>query len=134
MRVLLDSHVLLWLARDERKLSHVLIEQLGQDSTELFVSPAGIAELCIKAALGKLDLPFGPAERVEDGFAQLLRDLDAKSLDVTLAHACRLRDLPVHHRDPFDRLIIAQAMEEGLTVVTHDRAFARYEGLAVLWA
>lgn len=56
------------------------------------------------------------------------------SLDVTLAHAARLRDLPLHHRDPFDRLIVAQAMAEDLILVTHDRTLARYDGLSVLWA
>ena len=100
----------------------------------MFVSSAGIAELCIKASLGKLHLPFPSDVDTEAAFSGLLSDIHASALNVTLAHACRLRDLPLHHRDPFDRLMIAQALAEGLTLVTHDRAFARYEGLSVLWA
>ena len=131
---LLDSHVMLWLALEDRRLSGSLTDILGVRSTPLFVSTAGIAELCIKASLGKLQLPFTPGETAEAGFSRLLGGFGAAPLDVTLAHGARLRDLPMHHRDPFDRLMIAQAMVEDLTLVTHDRMFARYDGLAVLWA
>ena len=131
---LLDSHVLLWLAPEAPKLSPLVLDQLSLETNALFASPASVAELCIKASLGKLMLPFGQDEDAGGAFAQLLEQLGIISLDVTLAHAARLRDLPLHHRDPFDRLIIAQAMVENLTLVTHDRAFARYDGLSVLWA
>jgi len=131
---LLDSHVVLWLALGDPRLSRNLIDQLADRAARLFVSTAGVAELCIKASLGKLRLPFAAEQSAEAGFAKLLDDWDAAPLDVTLAHAALLRDLPRHHSDPFDRLIIAQAMAEGLTMVTHDRAFARYDGLTVLWA
>ena len=100
----------------------------------MFLSTASIAELCIKNNLGKLPLP---AEIVDDpavGFALVLEENFIRPLPIDVPHAAKLRDLPRHHGDPFDRLIIAQAMVEGLTVVTHDRAFARYAGLAVLWA
>ena len=131
---LLDSHVLLWLAPVTPRLSHQVLDQLSLAANALFVSPASVAELCIKASLGKLALPFGQDEDAGEAFAQLLDQLGVMSLDVTLAHAARLRDLPLHHRDPFDRLIIAQAMAENLTLVTHDRTLGRYDGLAVLWA
>lgn len=131
---LLDSHVLLWLAFGDTRLSRGLTDRLADRSASLFVSTAGVAELCIKASLGKLSLPFASDETAESGFSRLLDDWSAAPLGVTLAHAARLRDLPLHHRDPFDRLMIAQALAEGLTLVTHDRTLGRYEGLAVLWA
>ena len=131
---LLDSHVLLWLTPVTPTLSHQVLDQLSLAENALFVSPASVAELCIKASLGKLALPFGRDEDAGEAFAQLLEELGIMSLDVTLEHAARLRDLPLHHRDPFDRLIVAQAMAEDLTLVTHDRTLGRYEGLSVLWA
>lgn len=131
--LLLDSHVLLWLAPEEPRLSTRVLDRLSDTTTPLFASPAGVAELCIKASLGKLSLPFGPQADASEAFSELLRQLGVRSLDVTMAHAARLRDLPLHHRDPFDRIMIAQAMAEDLIMVTHDRAFAAYEGLAVLW-
>ena len=124
----------MWLARGEPRLRRDVLERLSDRSADLFVSSAGIAELCIKASLGKLQLPVPPEADIQMAFTQLLDGIGATALDVTLAHAVRLRDLPLHHRDPFDRLIIAQAMVENLTLVTHDRALARYEGVAVLWA
>ena len=131
---LLDSHVLLWLTPVTPTLSRQVLDQLSLAANALFVSPASVAELCIKASLGKLALPFGRDEDAGKAFAQLLEELGIMSLDVTLEHAARLRDLPQHHRDPFDRLIVAQAMAEDLTLVTHDRTLGRYEGLSVLWA
>lgn len=130
---LVDSHVLMWLAQDPPRLSARVVGVLEESETPLFVSTAGIAELCIKAGLGKLQLPWAGEDPVL-GFEDLLANLEIDPLPVTLAHAARLRDLPLHHRDPFDRLMIAQAMVEGLTFVTHDRAVASYDGLAVLWA
>ena len=124
----------MWLARGEPRLQRDLLERLSDPSSELFVSSAGIAELCIKASLGKLQLPFSSEADIEAAFSALLDGIGATALDVTLAHAVRLRDMPLHHRDPFDRLIIAQAMVENLTLVTHDRTLARYDGLTVLWA
>ena len=98
------------------------------------MSTAGIAELCIKSSRGKLKLPIEIQTDTAAGFALILEENSISPLAVSLTHAAKLRDLPRHHGDPFDRLIIAQAMAEGLTVVTHGRAFARYDGLAVLWA
>ena len=131
---LLDSHVLLWLTPEPPRLSHRVLDQLSLAKNALFASPASVAELCIKASLGKLALPFSRDEDAGEAFAELLEQLGVVSLDVTLAHAAQLRDLPLHHRNPFDRLIVAQAMAEDLILVTHDRTLARYDGLSVLWA
>ena len=131
--LLLDSHVLLWLAPTPPLLPSRIIDQLRVRNRPLFVSVVGVAELCIKSALGKLALPIPPREDTAAAFEDLLVNLGIQPLPLTLSHAARLRDLPRHHGDPFDRLMIAQAMEDDLTFVTHDRAFAAYEGLAVLW-
>ncbi len=133
MRYLLDSHVFLWLVSGSRPIHEDVRAAIQAEATPLFLSTAGIAELCIKNGSGKLMLPAEIEADAIAGFALVLEENSISPLPVTLAHAAALRDLPMHHRDPFDRLIIAQAMIEGLTLVTHDRTFARYEGLAVLW-
>ena len=133
-RFLLDSHVLLWMALDDPQLDSRVLARLVEPGTPLLVSAAGIAELCIKASSGKLALPFDSGVDARTGFEDMLDRLEVAALPIAMAHAVLLRDLPLHHRDPFDRLIIAQAMCENLTIVTHDHAFAAYEGLTVLWA
>ena len=130
---LVDSHVLMWLAHEPPLLAPRVIGVLEDSKGAVFVSTVGIAELCIKSGLGKLRLPWTGSNAVA-GFEDLLRELEIEPLPISLAHAAQLRDLPLHHRDPFDRLMIIQAMTEGLTMVTHDRAFGHYEGLSVLWA
>ena len=132
-RYLIDSHVLLWLVDGARPISTAVRAVLKNESNDLYLSVVGIAELCIKSSLGKLSLPSAVADDPEAGFVRILEANSIEPLPLTLPHAARLRYLPRHHGDPFDRLMIAQAMEEDLTFVTHDRAFAAYEGLAVLW-
>lgn len=117
MRLLLDSHVALWWLLDDERLEQPARETITA-ALELWVSAATIWELSIKAALGKLDLP-----------GDLLTDLEAagaRCLDVTGRHARAVRHLPLHHRDPFDRLLVAQAMAEGLTLVSADSQLGRY--------
>jgi PIN domain nuclease of toxin-antitoxin system len=93
---------------------------------EVYVSAASTWEIAIKAALGKIKVDL--AQVVEaaraTGFA---------ALPISISHTLRLRDLPSHHRDPFDRILIAQALEEGLTIVTHDPAFGAYPA-PTLWS
>lgn len=119
--MLVDSHALLWyLAGDER---------LGESNRELIeggatISVASIWEIGIKAGLGRLDVPDDLPDRVlEFGFAML---------PITPEHGWRVRHLPFHHRDPFDRLLIAQAQVEDLSILSVDSAFAAYE-VAVVW-
>lgn len=131
---LLDSHVFLWLVSGARPLRQSARNAIGLDNQALFMSTAGVAELCIKNSLGKLPLPPEILRDPAQGFADILEENYISPLPITLGHAAGLRNLPLHHGDPFDRLMIAQALAEGLTMVTHDRAFARYDGLSVLWA
>jgi PIN domain nuclease of toxin-antitoxin system len=128
----MDSHVFLWLADSRRTLRPAAMQAI-EDATAIFLSTASVAELCIKSNLGKLQLPPAVEHDPLDGFVVIMNLMGVEPLPVGLAHAVELQSLPRHHGDPFDRLIIAQARLEGLTVVTNDRAFALYEGLDIVW-
>lgn len=117
MSLLLDTHVLLWWL-DGSQLDEATVERIADPGELVVVSAASIWEAAIKAALGKLDVPEDLADAVVDeGF---------EPLPIAFEHAARAGALPPHHRDPFDRMLIAQAMVEDLTVLTHDPAFGPY--------
>ena len=122
MRLLLDSHVFLWWRTADPRLSEAVIDAV-ESAADVFVSAATAWELGIKVRLGKLRLP-GP---VEEG----VRDSGFRELPVTFDHTAVATALPPYHRDPFDRMLVAQARCEGLTIVTHDEVIQRYE-VAVL--
>jgi PIN domain nuclease of toxin-antitoxin system len=118
MALLLDTHVVLWWLEDDAKLDSATKDRLDVDS-EIFVSSATVWEVGIKQALGKLTAEGSLAEQVRDsGFAVL---------SISADHAIAASVLPLHHRDPFDRILIGQALVEGLTVMTRDRAFDAYD-------
>jgi PIN domain nuclease of toxin-antitoxin system len=118
MALLLDAHVVLWWLEDDAKLDSATKDRLDVDS-EVFVSSATVLEVGIKQALGKLMGEGSLAEQVRDsGFAVLSMSAD---------HAIAASALPLHHRDPFDRILIGQALVEGLTVMTRDRVFDAYD-------
>lgn len=122
MRLLLDTHTLLWWLAD-RRLGQEARERIADPDTLVAVSAASVWEAAIKASLGKLRVPGSLADAVADnGF---------EALPISLRHAASAGALPPHHRDPFDRMLIAQAVAEGLTIVTRDAAFNAYE-VAVL--
>lgn len=117
MGLLLDTHVVLWWLADDPKLATAVKGRLNADP-EVFVSAASVWEVAIKQALGRLVGDDDLAERVkESGFA---------ALPVGADHAIAAAQLPMHHRDPFDRMLIGQAHCEGLTVMTRDRQFSTY--------
>ena len=118
-RYLIDSHSLLWAVDDRASLSETARHAIADPGYVVFVSVASLWELSIKINVGKLQVP-------EDFFAGVLRsgyDLLSLSLD----HLREYRSLPLCHRDPFDRILVAQARCEKLTVITHDAAFEAYE-------
>lgn len=123
MRLLLDSHVFLWWRCNDGRLTTGLIQTV-LNAAEVYISAATAWELGLKIALGKLRLP----EAVEDAVA----DAGFRELPVRFEHTRAAVGLPFHHRDPFDRLLLAQARCEGLVLVTHDRAMAPY-GVPLLW-
>ncbi len=118
MRLLLDSHVFLWWQAADPRLPKTIVATIAE-AQEVFVSAATAWELGLKVMLGKLHLP----EPVEDG----VRASGFRELAVTFDHTRRAVALPPHHRDPFDRMLVAQALCEGLAIVTHDDQVARYE-------
>jgi PIN domain nuclease of toxin-antitoxin system len=123
-RLLVDTHVLLWWLADDDSLSADARAVLADRGNELLVSSASVWEIAIKRWLGKLEAPDELVETVSDeGFVFLA---------VTPAHAWRVATLPPHHGDPFDRLLAAQALTEGIPVMTADPRFGAY-GVGVMW-
>jgi PIN domain nuclease of toxin-antitoxin system len=123
-RAIVDTHVLLWWLADDPGLSADAREFLADGSNEALVSSASVWEIAIKRSLGKLAAPDELLEVIsEEGFI---------FLGVTPWHAWRVADLPPHHTDPFDRLLAAQALVEGIPIVTGDPAFGPY-GVGVRW-
>lgn len=118
MNLLLDTHALLWWLEDNPMLSIEAREAIADGRNIVFVSAVVIWEIRIKQALGKLQLP--------SNFREVLSSQAFDELPLTVDHAHRLAELPPLHRDPFDRMLVAQAMAERLTVVTRDPDIARY--------
>lgn len=118
MRYLLDTHVLLWARSAPEKLSGEAVAILRSAENELSVSIASLWECAIKSALGKLVVP--------DNFFRLVSE-DYGLVGIEVAHLDAYGKLPMHHRDPFDRMLIVQAQLAGLTLLTHDRNIARYD-------
>lgn len=119
MNVLLDTHLLVWWLTDAKELSTEARAIIAAQENVVFVSAASVWELRIKEALGKIKLP--------EDFGEVLEAQPFEELAVTVAHAHEVRKLPMHHRDPFDRMLIAQARSDGLTFLTHDEVVAKYE-------
>ena len=122
--LLLDTHTLLWSVGDEDRLSPSAHEVLSAGAVPAYVSAASIWEIAIKQASGKLDAPENLLDKVAE--ARFIE------LGIGFEHAIRAGALPTHHRDPFDRMLVAQAQSEGLTIVTNDELVAAYD-VPVLW-
>lgn len=122
MRVLLDTHCWLWLCSEPERFSSSTLKRLSDRETERLISSASIWEIVIKHGLGKLALPIAPPAFVPSR----LRTTQTDVLPISAAHALRVADLPDHHRDPFDRMIVAQAMIEGTLLLTADKALRQY--------
>jgi len=128
MKVLLDTHVFLWWITDDPRLSSRAREIIADGANEVFLSAASGWEIAIKAKLGRLRLPDVP----ERFIPEQLRLNAIETLPVQMSHALHVYKLPDHHRDPFDRLLIAQAQLEKLPVLTADPQISRYP-VKVIW-
>ena len=126
MRVLLDTVTFLWSVKEPERVSKKAMAILAEPETEREISAVSLSEMAIKWAIGKLGIS---RSEVEQGVV----DLELRVLPFNGVHAYKMFVLPMHHTDPFDRQIIAQAMVEGIPVVTCDRIFAAYQGLQVVW-
>ncbi len=122
MKLLLDTHILLWAAGQPEKLSESARRLLDSPENSLFFSAASIWEIVIKLGLGRKDFKVDPyrlrKELVAHGYTEL---------PITAEHALRIESLPPFHRDPFDRILLAQARTEGLLLVTADATVAQYK-------
>lgn len=123
MRLLLDTHAFLWWLSDWDHLDGDAVAAIADPANEVFVSAVSGWEIGVKRAKGRLTAPDNLASMVEDG--------RFRHLHLTFHHAERAAKLPMHHRDPFDRMLVAQAQAEGLVLVTRDARIHRYDVLTM---
>lgn len=123
MKLLLDSHVFVWMRQEPHKISVNAIMEMLLDSTRLFLSSATLWELQIKINLGKFD--FG--DPLDVVVADEFKENEIELLPVDPEHIFNLSQIPKHHGDPFDRILISQAIVEDMTIVTADRRFSDYD-------
>lgn len=122
MRYLLDTHSLIWFIGGDLQLSAHARQLMDDERNELFISMASLWEMAIKFSIGKLNL----GQRFEEMFPAQLESNSIEILGITIDHLKAVCRLPFHHRDPFDRLIIAQAQVEGLPIISVDKVFDDY--------
>lgn len=122
--MLLDTHAALWWLADDERLGRDAARQLDDDSNRVLLSAAVVWEVAVKRSLGKL---LAPAD-----LASTLLGAGAQPLPVTLDHAAAVEALPWHHRDPFDRILVAQALSEGATIASHDARLQKY-AVPLVW-
>jgi PIN domain nuclease of toxin-antitoxin system len=128
MRVLVDTHALLWAVTGDRKLSKRAHSVLASFTNEVFVSAASAWEITTKHRLGKLP----SAEELVADFARIVEQLGFQPLPISIDHAQRAGNLPGDHRDPFDRMLIAQAQSENLALVSNEQIVDHY-GIKRIW-
>jgi PIN domain nuclease of toxin-antitoxin system len=128
VRVLIDTHVFIWWTSDVKMLSSQVCDLLLDPNTEVVLSVVSVWEMQIKLSLGKLQFKTTLQELVQDEINQNRIEI----LPLSLSHIYALKDLPQHHRDPFDRILIAQSMESGLPIVSIDEKFDAY-GIDRIW-
>lgn len=130
MKLLVDTQCWLWWFAQPERLNEEAITHLADETNEVLFSVASVWEMGIKVALGKLPLP----ESIDSYISSRMVQLGARSLEISVNHALRAAALPLHHRDPFDRMLIAQAQLENLTLVSADAMFRQYNDFSILWA
>ncbi|MBD2394799.1 type II toxin-antitoxin system VapC family toxin [Cyanobacterium aponinum UTEX 3222] len=128
MNILLDTHCWLWWLVEPEKLSQTAIATIQNNQNKLYLSVASIWEIGIKYKLGKLDLPISP----EILIPQQMQIDKISSLSISVAHALNASILPSYHKDPFDRMLIAQSQLESMTIISNDSMFNSYN-VQVLW-
>ncbi len=119
MKLLLDTHVLLWALLDDERLTPAANDAISDGRNVVFASAASVWEVAIKRSLGKLRAPTSIVAAIDEA--------RFTHLPITLNHADAVTMLPDHHRDPFDRILVAQAEVDGLTLVTHDSQVLQYD-------
>jgi len=128
VRALLDTHVLLWAITDDQKLSEEARAIFSDGDNHLFFSAAGLWEILIKVQIGRLLIPKPAGKFIEK---QLVQN-NIEVLPIQMHHVWGLESLPMHHRDPFDRILLAQSLQEGLPIVSADKKLRTYAA-EILW-
>ncbi len=128
-RILLDTHVWLWLNGDPERLNDEARRALADPDNDLFLSAASTWEIAIKHAAGRLELPAPPAQFIPTRLAEN----NARPLAIQHGHTLAAAELPLHHRDPFDRMLVAQARQEDLQLATGDERLRAYDA-PILWS
>ena len=123
MKILIDTHIFLWMLSCPEKLTEKRRYELESPANEVFLSAMSIAELMIKSSTGKIDITFNPVE--------MAKQMQVDILDFSGMHAMVLGELPLHHKDPFDRMLIAQAITGKLTLMSDDSKFAAYDCIMI---
>jgi PIN domain nuclease of toxin-antitoxin system len=124
VKLLLDTHAALWWLADDDRIGEEVVRHLTDDTNQVLISAVVVWEVAIKRSLGKLDAP--------EDLAPTLVGAGAQPLPVTLEHAAAVEKLPWRHRDPFDRLLVAQALTEDAAIVSRDEPLSEY-GVAIVW-
>ena len=127
MDILLDTHALIWFINGDSRLPDKSVEIIKNIEVKCFVSIASIWEIAIKISLGKLDLNGG-----FDEISKIMSHYDIEILPLSFEHIHKLLSLEFYHRDPFDRIIIAQSLVENITIVSKDENFPKYE-VQLIW-
>ncbi|MBS1258835.1 MAG: hypothetical protein MAG551_01898 [Candidatus Scalindua arabica] len=119
MRILLDTHILLWWLKDDRRLSDAAVNIIGNTANDIFMSTVNAWEIAIKKSLGRIQIDM-------DEFLESIKSSGISVLNITINHACQVSNLPDHHKDPFDRMLIAQSIVEPMRLLTHDDTLIQY--------
>ena len=125
MHILLDTHVFVWWLMEEPRLKKSVLDRIGDANSVVYISAISIWEILIKSNLGKIKMPTR-------GLEKQIRNNGFSALPISVSHALAAGALPMHHRDPFDRMLVAQARAEGLTLVSHDKFLEAYD-VPILW-
>jgi PIN domain nuclease of toxin-antitoxin system len=130
VKLLLDTQCWLWWFAQPERLSDEAIAYIAAEDNDLWFSVASVWEIGIKVAIGKLPLP----EPIDRYISSRMVQLGARSLEITATHALQAAALPLHHRDPFDRMLIAQAQLGDMMLVSADAIVRQYSNVSILWA
>jgi PIN domain nuclease of toxin-antitoxin system len=130
MKILLDTHVFIWLIDEDNRLDSLWREEINNPQNQIFLSVASVWECVIKHQIGKLNSPQSP----DIYFPQKRKEYLIKSLPINEESLSHLRQLPLLHKDPFDRLLISQSLQDDLTIMTEDNAILAYPNLNIFTA
>ncbi len=128
MTCLLDTHILLWSALEPEKLSRKTLDIIENQEKSLVISTASVWEIVTKVSIGKLNIPMD----IEAFIRTTLSRLNARIIDITLDDTLGIGSLPLHHKDPFDRILISQSRNREIPIITKDAQISRYD-VEIIW-